>query len=315
MRDSSSSKASSLFILLTACLFRLTVVAAQPACPSTLDLKVEIDSSATLYYAVIPVEESGNGLLCGRLEVENDGGWIGLGFSDDGMMSGSQAVIGIPAEGTVLKYDLTSAATPMDDDRQTLTGTSISAGEDGMVVMEFVKLLVEEGEVPILVGENRFIQARGPAELGYHTSGRISIVAVLEGTVIADDADVSGTATSTSPTYISTSEDTAPGPTPVINFDQGVDAPIDILDGTAVADDADVGGTVTTTALTPAPMPVVNVDEGAGSPGDAPADILAEAPVDAPADVTSDAKDSSSGARVLPIQLFFIWIVGAFLCR
>jgi hypothetical protein len=46
-------------------------------CPATLDLSVEIGSSATLYYAIAPP------YLCGRLEVDNDDaeGWIGLGFS------------------------------------------------------------------------------------------------------------------------------------------------------------------------------------------------------------------------------------------
>ncbi|KAL3817059.1 hypothetical protein ACHAXA_000109, partial [Cyclostephanos tholiformis] len=148
-------------------------------CPDTLDQSTVIDSSATLYYAVVPSDPAGssNGLLCGRIEVENDG-WIGIGFSTDGLMAGSQAVIGIPAEGTVLKYDLTSTATLMNEERQTLTNTSI-AEVDGLVIMEFVKLLVEEGEVPILEGvENIFIHARGLSELGYHSS-RISSVVVL----------------------------------------------------------------------------------------------------------------------------------------
>ena len=107
----------------------------------------------------------------------NDG-WIGIGFSTEGLMAGSQAVIGIPAEGTVLKYDLTSTATPMSEERQTLTDTSI-AEVDGMVTMDFTKLLVEEGEVPILEdAENTFIHARGLGTLGYHSS-RTSFVVVL----------------------------------------------------------------------------------------------------------------------------------------
>jgi hypothetical protein len=127
-----------------------------------LDQSMEIDSSATLYYTVE------NGLLRGRLEVENDG-WIGIGFSSDGTMYGSQAIIGIPAEGTVLKYDLTSTATLMTEDKQTLSSTSISEVE-GIMIMEFSKLLIEEGEVPILEGaKNNFIHARGQGELGFHS--------------------------------------------------------------------------------------------------------------------------------------------------
>ena len=164
--------------------------AAQLTCPDTLDQSAIIDSSATLYYAVVPSDPagSGNGLLCGRLEVEDQDGWIGIGFSADGLMTGSQAVIGIPADGTVLKYDLTYTAAPMSDDRQTLTGTSI-AEADGRLIMEFAKLLVEEGEVAILEGaENRFIHARGPSELGYHTNGRTSASVVLATAVVDQDS-------------------------------------------------------------------------------------------------------------------------------
>ncbi len=149
-------------------------------CPNTLDQSMEIDSSATLYYAVVPSQPagSGNGLLCGRLQAENDG-WIGIGFSANGSMAGSQAIIGIPSAGTVLKYDLTITATPLSENGQTLSGTSI-AEVDGMVVIEFTKLLVEEGEVPILEGaENTFIYAAGRDELGYHFFRRSSFVVAL----------------------------------------------------------------------------------------------------------------------------------------
>ena len=168
-----SIKAAALLIAAAFQSSRSVADAQQSSCPDTLDRSHEIDSYATLYYAVVPSdpEGSGNGLLCGRLEAENDGGWIGIGFSSYGLMRGSQAVIGIPAEGTVLKYDLSSRATLADDDRQTLTGTSL-AEADGVVTMEFAKLLVEEGEVAIVEGAmNRFIHARGSQELGYHTNG------------------------------------------------------------------------------------------------------------------------------------------------
>jgi hypothetical protein len=140
-------------------------------CPDTLDQSTEIHSSATLYYSIVASDsaESGSGLFCGRLEAESDG-WISIGFSSDGSMAGSQAVIGIPSEGTVLKYDLTNTANLMPKDRQTLSGTSIEE-MDGMVMMEFVKILVEEWEVPIHKDEeNKFIYAKGSDDLGYHTA-------------------------------------------------------------------------------------------------------------------------------------------------
>ena len=146
-----------------------TSVPATLTCPDSLDQSMEIGID-TLYYAVVPSQPagSGNGLLCGRLETEDHDGWISIGFSADGSMAGSQAIIGVPSAGTVLKYDLTSTATPMSEDRQTLSGTSLTE-VNGMVIIEFTKLLIEDGEVPILEGaENTFIYARGHNELGYH---------------------------------------------------------------------------------------------------------------------------------------------------
>ncbi|KAL3783346.1 hypothetical protein ACHAW5_010888 [Stephanodiscus triporus] len=110
-------------------------------------------------------------------------------------MAGSSAVIGLPSDGTVLKYDLTDAATLMSDDRQTLSGTSLEvvSGEGGdgaanMVVMEFVKLLVEDGEVPISeYGNNNFIHARGTSELGYHTGRFAFVIDFGDEVAVSDD--------------------------------------------------------------------------------------------------------------------------------
>ena len=119
-----------------------------------------------LYYAIVPP------YLCGRLEVEHEDGegWIGLGFSGFTKMDDGWAIVGIPAEGTVLKYDLFhDVATAMDTTKQTLNGTSITSSGDGLVVMEFVTLMEEDGEVPILVGENPVLFSYGGAEFGMHT--------------------------------------------------------------------------------------------------------------------------------------------------
>ena len=140
------------------------------SCPNTLDQFMKIpNSDSTLYYAVVPdsPSESGNGILCARLEGTHNG-WTGLGFSPDGTMSG-QAVVGIPTNGTVLKYDLDQgSATPMDDRKQTLRDTSISE-ENGRTIITFTKLLEERGEVPIsLDNENQFLHAWGGDDFKYH---------------------------------------------------------------------------------------------------------------------------------------------------
>ena len=146
------------------------------SCPDTLDQStvIDSDSGSTLFYAVVPDSPSGsgNGVLCGRLEVENDG-WIGLAFSPTGLMEGSTAIIGVPG-GDVEKYDLAGYnAVPMSADKQTLRDTSCSS-DGGKTTMTFTKLLVEASEVPILEeGENDVLSAWGGSAVGYHT-GRVS---------------------------------------------------------------------------------------------------------------------------------------------
>jgi len=45
-------------------------------CPDTLTYLKEIDTSATLHYALVPSTTSSSGYLCGRLEVRNHEGWV-----------------------------------------------------------------------------------------------------------------------------------------------------------------------------------------------------------------------------------------------
>lgn len=171
-----------------------TTTTTTPTCPEILGNSIKIDDVSTLYYAIVPSssDELNNGILCGRLEVlNNDGGWIGLGFSKYGGMIRSTAIIGVPqdeisrAKNTVLKYDLGGydvgyeyggwGVYPMIDEKQTLIDTSLyedetEDGEDEIMVMTFTKLLVEEDELPIVTnGTNIFIHARGyEKRLGHH---------------------------------------------------------------------------------------------------------------------------------------------------
>lgn len=147
----------------------------QQSCPDVLDQYEIIDDHATLIYSMVPPDppwSGDNGLLCARLEVADHDGWVGLGFSRDGKMGGSDAIVGIPNEGSVLKYDLSDDwADPMPEERQTLGNVSIRSTLDG-TVMEFTKLLAEEGEIEIAWdGANTFLHARGGDSFPeYHTT-------------------------------------------------------------------------------------------------------------------------------------------------
>jgi hypothetical protein len=105
------------------------------------------------------------------------GGWVSLGFSDNGgWMVGSEAVLGTPADSVVQKVDLTeldsSGVKPMA--MQTLAGAAVSTS-GGVTSLTFEKLLVEDGEIEIkATGANTIIAAYGSsASLSYHTD-RIS---------------------------------------------------------------------------------------------------------------------------------------------
>jgi len=142
------------------------------SCPEELAQSIEIDNAAVLRYAVVPASSptSANGILCGRLEAEAEA-WIGLAFSLDDKMSGSEGIIGLPDEGTVKKYALSGYSAPaeMEADHQTLRDTSISQN-DGRTIMSFTKLLEESDEIRIKeTGANWLLHARGSSNsFGYH---------------------------------------------------------------------------------------------------------------------------------------------------
>ncbi|KAL7551747.1 hypothetical protein ACHAWF_014941, partial [Thalassiosira exigua] len=150
------------------------------SCPSSLDGNVSLESAGSLMrYALVPSDPpgAGNGLLCVHLEVETIG-WVGFGLSEGGSMIGSDAVVGLPDEGTVLKYELGGKSddqvVAMSGERQTLMDTSV-VQEEGKTVVKFAKLLVENGEVPILEeGTNHFLLAVGGSNDLYYHMARLS---------------------------------------------------------------------------------------------------------------------------------------------
>ena len=113
------------------------------------------------------------------IKLEHTGlSWLGFGFSTDGKMIDSEAVIGRPDlaaadEEKPLKYNLkgkgTTAVTPMVEARQTLTDALITQDSTN-TVMTFTKLLTEDGEHTIdPAASMNFIYAIGDGNtLAYH---------------------------------------------------------------------------------------------------------------------------------------------------
>ena len=102
-------------------------------------------------------------------------------------MIGGEAIIGLPANNTVLKYNLgaksVAGVTPMPPEKQTLLSSSITQDlVANTTTMEFAKILVEDGEHPITPNvPNTFLWALGSTnELGYHGGDKSPFTVVLE---------------------------------------------------------------------------------------------------------------------------------------
>ena len=112
-------------------------------------------------------------------------GWVAIGFSTNGAMVGSEAVIGLNPGVVPLKYNLAgqdvNGVQPMPESQQTLTDASVSF-EDGNTILRFTKTMYEEGEIPITTGDNIFLEAYGTSDtLGYHANRGIVNINLASG--------------------------------------------------------------------------------------------------------------------------------------
>jgi hypothetical protein len=132
------------------------------------------NGALTMRHVMNPIEET----LTVELVYEGQG-WISLGFSQRGKMTGSYAVIGLPDQPLSAtnpgKYYLggetVSTVRLMSGAQQTLTDTSLMQNETH-TTMRFTKPLVEVGELAIdAMATNTFIYATGYSnQLGLHNN-------------------------------------------------------------------------------------------------------------------------------------------------
>lgn len=181
----------------------LTSAQSSKSCPATLTNNALLDDNTVLNYALVPSTaadgDAPNGVLCGR--VEHDGeGWIALAVAETAdEMVGGEAIIGLPDESSVLKYNLggfsVDSVTPMAESMQTLWDESI-VQENGKTIMTFSKWLVEENELDISEGMNNFLFAIGSSNtLAYHAvrSGvSVNLVAESAGNSATSDTNNPG---------------------------------------------------------------------------------------------------------------------------
>jgi len=126
---------------------------------------IEVSDECTLAYRV-----NDGFTITVELTCDESDEWVGIGFSKDGQMQNSEAVLGIP-DHQPLKYALngkyTAAVVQMPEHKQTLMDATLEVDGDGRTVMKFTKILKEhmiEDEEEIFL-----LYAKGMSStLGYH---------------------------------------------------------------------------------------------------------------------------------------------------
>lgn len=176
---STSSRISQLVALLP-----LTAIARiQASCPGLAHFH-KLSDTLTFAWDVKYGTKDNKSVLHVCMESQSEG-WLGWGISSDGMMIGAEAVIGLPDDGTVLKYNLngksSSKVIAMNSTYQTLLNTKIEQ-KGGVTTLSFEKILEEEGQLPIVPGQNNtFIFAEATANaFGYHGSSRGNFTLFIE---------------------------------------------------------------------------------------------------------------------------------------
>ncbi|CAM9167779.1 unnamed protein product [Ascophyllum nodosum] len=136
------------------------------------DFQVEPATGLFLHWSLSP--ELGVVSFYGTIAVEVPG-WFAFGFSSDGHMIGSDAIVGFPTPGTVVEYDLDTKVSALIQPSpvQEITEAAIEKA-DGITSLAFTRPVtpVGEGKLPLQTGVNvsiTMIWALGPEEtFGYH---------------------------------------------------------------------------------------------------------------------------------------------------
>lgn len=143
--------------------------------PVEFDFVEELTAGLRIEYGLNVFPHKGDTISI-RLTYEGTVGWLGFGVSQDGLMVGSMAIIGITGEGQPRKYKLggysENLVEPVDESNQTLINHSVET-VDGRTMLSFTKLMKEDGEKEVVAGaRNVFLWAMSDGTaLGYHGFG------------------------------------------------------------------------------------------------------------------------------------------------
>lgn len=111
-----------------------------------------------------------DGTITMELTYEGDA-WIGIAFSEDDRMGGSDGVIGSSDLGIPQKYRLGQGVIElMSPEEQTLTNATVEF-RNGQTYMKFTKPLVEPNQISVTAGVNNMLWAYGSSRtIGYHAA-------------------------------------------------------------------------------------------------------------------------------------------------
>ena len=154
--------------------------------PDNFDFSLALDSSLTFSWRI-------DGDAVSAQLLKRGGGFAAIAASLDEFMPGSDAIVG-QEDSLPEKYRLVARSRPprRSDDEQTLEETSVTILPNGDVDYRFKKLLVEDGEVPLLrSGSTRFVWAHGSGGLAFHGRDNVGAFALDLSTCGFQDIDVS----------------------------------------------------------------------------------------------------------------------------
>ncbi|CAN0204815.1 unnamed protein product [Scytosiphon promiscuus] len=135
--------------------------------------------------------------------------WTGIGFSSDGMMVGSDAVVGLPDDVSVLEYEMTgkSVEDVVPFDVQDITDGSVSQDASGETTLTFTRPLSPGGDkqaISTTPGDTAiFIYSYGTDNtLAYHDSSGTVVVDPFCGDASASDGDAATPAGTPAPAAV-----------------------------------------------------------------------------------------------------------------
>jgi Eukaryotic cytochrome b561 len=194
------------------------------------------DGRVLVYHIIDPIQET----VTVRMDYVGEA-WISFGFANSTLMVPNVAVIGLPNEGTVRKYDMTSrdlaGVFELPESQQTLMNTSITQ-LNGVTTLQYTQYLQQPGELTVQEGSNLFLWAFGLSNprASHDTVSRGALSTNVATCLAVGETPAPVPPPTTAPTVapVTSRPVAAPQPTAAVITADGYDCsfrnPVDVLD-------------------------------------------------------------------------------------